>query len=134
MNQASSPLLPINSRPMSPSMASNLHSTNNLMPSDSHVRYSPLSPHYQTNSPNRGYSPGGSSRHYNGMSPNYSYNSQSSPHYSPNSSGNPILSQALLLFPSRTPGLLSILRTALMVVSGRPTTLKVPSITSLPSW
>lgn len=87
MNQASSPLLPINSRPMSPSVNSNLNSGNNMMPSGSEIRYSPLSPHYQTNSPIRHYSPVGSNRHYNGMSPNYSYNSQSSPNYSPNSSG-----------------------------------------------
>lgn len=85
MTQAMSPMLPINSQPMSPSMSSNLNSANNLMPSGSELRYSPLSPHYN-NSPIRGYSPS-SNRHYSGMSPSYSYNSPSSPNYSPNTSG-----------------------------------------------
>eukprot|EP00178_Gracilaria_changii_P023538 TRINITY_DN71217_c0_g1_i1.p1 TRINITY_DN71217_c0_g1~~TRINITY_DN71217_c0_g1_i1.p1 ORF type:complete len:323 (+),score=30.75 TRINITY_DN71217_c0_g1_i1:79-969(+) len=88
--QAMSPILPISTQPMSPSMSSNLNSTNNMMPSGSELRYSPLSPVYN-NSPMRGYSPS-SNRHYSGMSPSYSYNSPSSPNYSPNSSGSPSLS------------------------------------------
>ena len=87
--QMMSPMLPINSRPLSPSMASNMQGTNNVGQSGSGMMYSPLSPNYQNgNSPNRGYSPGGGSgRHYSGMSPSYSYNSPSSPNYTPNSSG-----------------------------------------------
>lgn len=87
---AMSPILPINSQPMSPSMSSNINSTNNMMQNGSEMRYSPISPHYQ-NSPNRGYSPS-SNRHYNGISPSYSYNASSSPNYSPNSSGSPSIS------------------------------------------
>ena len=85
-----SPMLPVNTQPMSPSMSSNLNSANNLVHSGSELKYSPLSPHYG-GSPLRGYSPS-SNRHYSGMSPSYSYNSPSSPNYSPNSSGSPSLS------------------------------------------
>lgn len=90
--QIMSPMLPNNTQPMSPSISSNNYSQGGLAHSGSELKYSPLSPHYNNNSPLRGYSPSSNRRYSNGMSPSYSYNSPSSPNYSPNSSGSPSLS------------------------------------------
>jgi DNA-directed RNA polymerase II subunit RPB1 len=124
--QMMSPMLPLNSRALSPSITSNVQGTNNLGQSASDMRYSPISPHYQNNSPNRGYSPGGGAgRQYNSMSPSYSYNSPSSPNYTPNSSGTFDLTQALLRSHSRTAVLPCIHRTVRSLVTGTLTILRV---------
>lgn len=130
-----SPMLPINSQPMSPSMSSNINSTNNIGQSGgSELRYSPLSPHYN-NSPMRGYSPS-SNRHYSGMSPSYSYNSPSSPNYSPNSSGKSYFLISKVLLPSldRIQEAPFTLLALLMEDSSRLITLRVLLITSVLIW
>jgi hypothetical protein len=117
-----SPMLP-HSRPMSPGGASNLNSTNNLVQSGSQIRYSPLSPLYPNNnsSPIRGLSPGGSNRHYSGMSPSYSYNSPSSPNYTPNSSGKRALTKVPPRSVNRTVAAACIHLPLLTAASPRPT-------------
>lgn len=120
-------MLPINSQPMSPSMSSNMNSGNNMLQSGSELRYSPISPHYN-NSPMRGYSPS-SNRHYNGISPSYSYNSPSSPNYSPNSSGKRVFNDKVRrAYRVRTAAARCTRPTAPTEASSRSTTPKAPPI------